>query len=432
MANNSLIRVWWVLTIVVLLSAGAARAQDAPAPPPPTQGPPNADPGAASGQMAAQIGGMIGGAEFMLILDKPYEAEALFGAILQMDPNNAYAKQGLERVQFAKRPNWTFLIHPFKFTIDQEMITYGGGPSFYRKNLKSTFWIGDGFFKNDIKASNPFVGALEPFLGTADDEALRKQTYNAILEPYYKQFDGYVFLNRTVYQKAPNRTLYFLKGTWNRQPGRESYSAFGGVHDSYYQNELSQFFAPESWTAVQQLLVSHEIGVSATYPLGRFIDLSGGFSYFNYNDEGSLENPTGNGKGNTRRLARYGAMYRVMPSAGKQMPILRFGVTGLYDDGDYLSFKYFIPLSYKYVAISGDYTYISGKTKFGFYGNWPINKKSGEGFGGQPFNTQRTMYTFLNRKVSPSNELWLKLAVMYTRDAGPRFGDLVVGFNTRF
>lgn len=430
MANTSLKRIWGFLAVVGLLSTAVVRAQDAPAPTAPgATGAPATDPGAASGQMAAQIGGMIGGAEFMLILDKPYEAEALFKAILQMDPNNAYAKQGLERVQFAKRPNWTFLIHPFKFTIDQEMLTYGGGPSFYRKNLKATFWVGDGFYKNDIKPTNQYLGFLAflpPRVGGFDDDALRKQTYNAILEPYYKQFDGYMFLNQTVYQKAPDRTLYFLKGTWNRQPGREMYSVFGGVHDSYYQNDLAQFFAPESWTAVQELIVSHEVGVSANVPLGRFIDVSAGFSHFSYNDDD--RSPTG--EGNTRRLARYAAMYRVLPGKGKQMPILRFGVSGFYDDGDYASTDYFIPLSYKYVALSGDYTFITGKTKFGFYGNWPLNETSGEGFG--RFNTQRTMYTFANRKLSPSNEIWVKLAAMFTRNDGPWFTDLVVGFNTRF
>ena len=125
--------------------------------------------------MAAQIGQMIGGAEFMLILDKPFEAEKLFGAILSMDPNNAYATQGLERVKVAKRPNWTFLMHPFTFPkLDQSMFTYGGGPSFYSKNLKSTFWIGDGWYKNDINPNNPDnpLGFLGNIIGTADDKAL--------------------------------------------------------------------------------------------------------------------------------------------------------------------------------------------------------------------------------------------------------------------
>src|SRR5215217_7014950 len=109
MVKKSVMKTLWVFAVVGFLGTGVAYAQDQPAPSSPSttqSAPPNTDPSAAgAGQMAAQIGGMIGGAEFMLILDRPFEAEKLFGAVLSMDPNNAYAKQGLERVKLAKRPN---------------------------------------------------------------------------------------------------------------------------------------------------------------------------------------------------------------------------------------------------------------------------------------------------------------------------------------
>ena len=407
----------WALALVSVLFTGVARAQDVQQPR--ATAPPN-NPDQA-GAMAAAIGQMIGGAEFMLILDKPFEAEKLFGAILSMDPNNAYAKQGLERVKVAKRPNWTFLVHPFTFPkLDQSMFTYGGGPSFYSKNLKSTFWIGDGWYKNNIDPNNPDnpLGFLGYQIGTADDAALRKQTYNVILEPYYKQFDGYFFLNRTVYQEAPDRWLFFGKATWNRQFGRESYSLSGGQHDSYFQNDLAQFFAPESWTAVQQKILSREVGAAATHPFGRFIDTSASFQYFDYTD------------GNNRKMVRLQGMYRILPHEGKQMPIFRAGVSYLYDDGDFAALYYYIPLNYHHVQISADYTFVAGNTRYGIYGNIPVTGESGTGFG--RFNPPYTTYMFINRKLNAKNEIWGKYAGLSIKNNGPAFGDWVFGFNTRF
>ncbi|HUR32386.1 MAG TPA: hypothetical protein VM032_01230 [Vicinamibacterales bacterium] len=424
MLKRSVVRTWWALAVVGLLGTGAAQAQDQPAPTTPTttpSAPPNTDPAAAGGgQMAAQIGGMIGGAEYMLILDRPFEAEKLFGAVLSMDPNNAYAKQGLERVKFAKRPNWTFLYHAFKFSLDASMKAYGGGPSFYTRNLKSTFWVGDGWYKNNNDPNNPDnpLGFLGYQIGTADDEALRKQTYNATFEPYYKNFDGYVYLNRTIYQKAPDRTLWYAKGTWNRQRGRENYSLFAGSHDSYYQNDLAQYFAPESWTAVQTKLISREVGASAAIPLGPKVDFSPTFSRFDYTD------------GNTRRVGRFSAMYRLLPGSGKQMPILRVGLSGTYDDSDTTSLFYYSPLSHKALGLTVDYVYVTGKTRYILYGNYAFTGPSGEGFG--RFPPPRVLYGAVNHKVTPGAELWAKFSGMNTEKSGPRFADVVVGITARF
>jgi hypothetical protein len=424
MVKNSVIRISSALGLVGVLWAGGARAQDLPTSATPTTTPtgtPATDAAAAgAGQMAAQIGGMIGGAEFMLIRDRPFEAEKLFGAVLAMDPNNAYAKQGLERVKFAKRPNWTFLVHGLKFSLDASLFAYGGGPSFYTKNMKSTFWIGDGWYKNNNNPNNPDnpLGFLGNIIGTADDAALRKQTYNATFEPYYKDFDGYLYLNRTIYQKAPDRTLWYGKMTYNRQQGRENYSFFGGWHDSYYQNDLAQYFAPESWTAVQQKIISHEIGGAATIALGRYVDLSPTASRFTYTD------------GNTRRVGRFSLVYRVRPGEGKAMPILRVGLSGTWDDTDQPNLFYYSPKNHKALGITADYVYVTGKTKYIVYGNWAFTGPSGEGNG--RFPPPRVLYGQVNHKISQSNELWFKFSGMNTENSGPRFGDYVFGFNTRF
>jgi hypothetical protein len=423
MVKKSVMRMWWALAVMSVLSAGAASAQDAPAPAAgtATQGPtaaPDAPGGA--GQMAAAIGGMIGGAEFMLILDKPFEAEKLFGAVLQMDPNNAYAKQGLERVKLAKRPNWTILYHNFRFNLDMSLNTYGGGPSFYSKNLKSTFWIGDGWYKNNINPDNPQnpLAFLGHQLGTADDKALRKQTYNVTLEPYYKQFDGYFYVNRTVYQEAPDRTLWTAQGTWTRQPGRESYALFAGQHDSYFQGQLAQYFAPESWSAVQVKLLSREVGFNVNYPIGKYIDINPTFQRISYTDD------------NTRRFFRAAAMYRLLPGEGKQMPIFRVGFHFVRDDADHASLLYYAPPIYHQYSIAADYTFISGNTRYGVYGYYPVNKINGEA----PILVEppKTLFAFINHKISARQEFWFKFAGLHTKHDGPRFGDYVFGMNYRF
>jgi hypothetical protein len=423
------IRVWLVLAMTSILLAGVARAQDRPASPTP---PPTAAPDApgenSQNPMAAQIGAMIGGAEFMLILDKPYEAEKLFNAILQMDPGNAYAQQGLERVKFAKRPLWTFLGHAFLFNLDMSLYTYGGGPSFYSPHLKTTVWIGDGWYKNNIDPNNPDnpLGFLGYIIGEADDAALRKQTYNLTLEPYYKQVDGYIYLNRTVYQEAPDRTLWTTQVTWNRKPGRERYSAWAGQHDSYFQGSLAQYFAPESWSAVQLKILSREVGVGAAIPIGKYVDVEPSYQYFDYTD-GDIDDNTEN---NTRRFARLGVYYRIRPSEGKQMPIFRVGMHFVHDDADRASLYYYAPPKFHQIAIAADYTYISGNTKYGIYGFVPINKANGE----FPLivTPPNTLFGFINHKLNRNNELWFKFAGLYTRNSGPRFGDYVAGINFRF
>ena len=412
--NNRGRQFWWALGVAWMLAAGAAEAQEMRPPPAPTA-PRSEDP-----QVTAQIGAMLGGAEFMLIVERPFEAEKLFNAVLAQDPGNAHAQDGLRRVAQAKRVTWALLTHGYNNNLDASLFTYGGGPTFFMSHGKATIWIGDGFFKNDINADNPDnpLAFLGPSLSPADDEALRKQTVSLIWEPYYKQFDGYVYLNRTFYQEAPDRTLWNLKGTWNRRAGREAYSVFAGQHDAYLQSDLAQFFAPESYTSVVNKILSREIGASAKIPFGSKVDLEGAFSYFDYTDY------------NHRRVWNAKAMYRILPKGDSPLPIFRVGVAYLWDDTNRPSLAYYAPIDFQSVSIAADYVYVTGKYRFGVFGSWPLTKTSGTGFG--RFDPSRTLFSFVNYKLSPSQELWVKFTGVHSANLSPKLADIVVGINLRF
>jgi len=409
-------RPWAVFAVVACITiATIAHAQEGPPPPAPA-----APENAAAAAAAAQLAPLLGGAEFMLIVERPFEAEKLFNAVLAQDPSNAHAQDGLRRVALAKRVNWTFLTHGYNNNLDASLITYGGGPTFYNSHGKVTFWVGDGFFKNDINGDNPDnpLSFLAPILGTADDEALRKQTVSMIWEPYYKQFDGYVYLNRTFYQEAPDRTLWNLRGTWNRRAGRETYSIFAGQHDSYLQSDLAQFFAPESFTAVVNKLLSREVGASAQIPIGKKIDVNPGFSYLDYTD------------GNARRIWRAQAMYRILPKGDNPLPIFRVGIAYLWDDANQPSLSYYAPIDFQSVSIAADYVYVTGKYRFGVFGTAPLTKTSGTGFG--RFDPYWTLFSFVNYKLSPSREVWVKFTGVHSANLSPKLVDIVAGINLRF
>ena len=85
--------------------------------------------------------------------------------------------------------------------------------------------------------------------------------------------------------------------------------------------------------------------MAATHPVGKFIDTSASYHYFDYTD------------GNTRNMVRLQGMYRIRRGAGKQMPIFRVGLSYLYDDGDFAALYYYIPLNYHHVQISADYAF---------------------------------------------------------------------------
>ena len=69
----------WVLVVLWMLAPGAVQAQESSRQPTAeeasvTEAPPQ----------ASQVGAMLGGAEYMLILDRPFAAEKLFNGVLAM------------------------------------------------------------------------------------------------------------------------------------------------------------------------------------------------------------------------------------------------------------------------------------------------------------------------------------------------------------
>lgn len=341
----------------------------------------------------------------MLIMDRPFEAEKLFNAVLAQDPKNAHAMDGLRRVKLAKRTMWTFLVHGYGNQYDTQLATWGGGPTFYTKLGQIVFWVGDGFFRSD-------------------GYSLQKITLNGTWEPYYKNFDGYFYVNRTFYTQAPDRTLYTLKGTWNWRGGREYFSVFGGQHDSYLQSDLAQYFAEESYLQVEKKILNRNIGATAQIPVGRF-DIIPTFSEFGYTKGiGDFTD------GNSRRIAQGKVMYRVLPHGEKQMPIFRVGAAYLNDSCHYATLLYNCPVQFQSVSITSDWIFVNGKYSYGIFGAVPVTHASGVGLG--RFNPPQTIYAYLNYKLTESQELWIKFTGVHSANYSPNLFDIVVGMNVRF
>ena len=423
-------QLWWVLVLVMvwMLLAGAAEAQES-SQTSPDKAPPGASPAVAPAA-SPQIGTMLGGAEFMLILDRPFAAEKLFNAVLALDPKNAHALDGLRRVKLAKRTNWTFLGHAFGNHYDTQLITFGGGPSFYTEYGKITFWVGDGFFSAAFPANGRWT-------------SLQKITLNGFWDTYYKNLDFYAYINRTFYPEAPDRTLYDFKGTWNRRRGREYYSVFGGAHDSFLQSDLVQFFAPESITEVKEKILIHNIGGEAQVPFGKHIDFNPYFSEFYYTAcqedcwffpkfLGPQEKSTTSS--NARRIAQAKLMYRVLPLGNHQMPILRVGAAYLNDNCNFGSGIYNCPSNFRSVSVTADYVFVSGKYRYGVFASYPITGKSGDGVFPNTgrFDPTETLFSFVNYKVTESKEIWAKFIGAHSGGFSPRCFDVVVGTNVRF
>jgi len=418
-------QLWWVLLLVAvwMLAAGAAEAQQS-SQTSPDKAPPEAAPAVAPAA-TAQLGAMLGGAEFMLILDRPFAAEKLFNAVLALDPKNAHALDGLRRVKLAKRVNWTFLGHAFGNHYDTQLITFGGGPSFYTEYGKITFWVGDGFFSAAFPSNGKWT-------------SLQKVTLNGFWDTYYKNFDFYAYINRTFYPEAPDRTLYDFKGTWNRHRGREYYSLFGGAHDSFLQSDLTQFFAPESISEVKEKILIHNIGGEAQVPFGKHIDFNSYFSEFYYTacqeDCAFFQKFVGPQPSNARRIAQAKLMYRVLPHGNHQMPILRVGVAYLNDNCDFGSGIYNCPSNFRSVSLTADYVFVTGKYRYGVFATYPLTGTSGDGVYPNTgrFDPTESLYSFFNYKVTESKELWVKFLGAHSGGYSPRCFDVVVGTNVRF
>ena len=200
--QNSERQSWLLLVVVWILAAAAAEAQEGP-PPAAAAAPTTATTSVAPAPSPEQLGAMLGGAEFMLILDRPFAAEKLFNAVLSMDPKNAHALDGLRSIKLAKRTSWTFLAHGYADNLrhangDLGAVGPGCSPSTREGHLLGGRW---GLQRENL--SGPGVAAEDHGqwdLGAVLQKLRRLRLYRC-----------------TISRLAPDRTLFNFKGTWNRE-----------------------------------------------------------------------------------------------------------------------------------------------------------------------------------------------------------------------
>src|SRR5207245_525378 len=159
---------------------------------------------------------LLGFADFMLTIDRPYEAEKIYKGILAFDPKNEAALAGLREVAVAKKPTFQLLAHYYNDNHDVEMFTYGGGPTFRTPYGKITLTSGTGTYRNNNDPTNHHNPlSLTPMIpSAADNHSLQKSTVNLILEPYRGKWSGTLFVSRVIYDGAPDRTLWDLRASY--------------------------------------------------------------------------------------------------------------------------------------------------------------------------------------------------------------------------
>lgn len=366
---------------------------------------------------AAMVGRILGGATFMLIIDRPYEAEKLYRLLLKMDPKNQAAIDGLREAKRSERPTFTALFHNYRDTIENRLVTYGGGPTFRTPYGRITLLAGNGYFGQNIHSNKP--NQTFGFLAS-DLEAhnLGKSTLNLILEPYSGKFEGYAFINRTFYNGAPSRTLFNFKASYVPVPGRERFSLGYSRNDSFVQNDQLQFFAPETFFAVVSGLTNDITTASADYPIDRKIDSSFTYQYLSYSD------------GNTRNIMRSQVMYRLLPKSNMPVPIMRIGLQHIYDDTKHFGVYYYTPQDQQYLSLASDFLILAPKFKFGLFGTLPVAKQRGRLDG--KYDPDATLYAFANYNIFEGTSVYVKMTAAKKTGFSAAFTDIVLGVDKRF
>ena len=125
---------------------------------------------------APQAGGppplpmLLGFADFMLTLERPWQAEKLYRLILMQYPKNAVAQQGLAEALRQQRVGFSALVHTYRDSKDVQLLAYGGGPIIPTEKGKLTLTAGNGYYKNDNNKNNPRnPTSLLPTFPSADD-----------------------------------------------------------------------------------------------------------------------------------------------------------------------------------------------------------------------------------------------------------------------
>ncbi len=357
---------------------------------------------------------LLGIADFLIAVDRPFDAEKIYKLVLMMNPKSAVAQQGLHRAKIAESPSFTALIHTYRDTLENRLTTYGGGPTFRTIHGNITLLLGTGYFRETIHADKPnqTLGFLQDFI---NDRPLGKSTVNLILEPRFGKYEGYVFLNRTFYAGAPDRTLFNFKLTYDQVPGREHYSVGYMRNDSFIQSDQLQFFAPETFYSVESGLTEDIASIEIQHPIARKVDFQTTYQYLAYSD------------GNSRNLVRTQLLYRLQPNGRAQMPIFQVGLQHIYDDTNVFGVYYYTPQNQQYLDVCANYIFISRKFKYGLFGTYPVAHVRGSGDG--KYDPLATLYAFTNYQISDRTELYVKLTTAKRTGNAAAFTDFVFGVN---
>ena len=398
----------------------------------PMEGAPGGAPGGAPAMPSFPM--LLGYADFLITIDRPFEAEKIYNNILKMTPDpdgpageqmpsamkeqitqaRAGATAGLKEVKFYKRPTYTALAHYYSDDRDVDLYAYGAGPTFRTPYGRITITAGTGHYRNNNNPNNTNnPQSISPDIPTAaDNDTLKKNTLNLLLEPYYKKWEGSVFLSNVTYDAAPDRFLYDFKISYVPDPARKRFYASTGRHDSYFQNVNNQFYAPESYFQLVKKTLYDDYSVGAEYPLAKKIDTTFSYRYFKYSD------------GNRRANYRTQFLYRILPKKGRQMPIWRAGFDFIFDDSKFFTLDYTASNNFNAYSLATDYLWITRKVKYGVYASYA--------FSAQNFKAPNGVFGFASYQVSRNAELYFKAAQLSGRGNSLTFGDYVVGVNTRF
>ena len=402
----------------------------------PIEGAPAGTPGAppAGAPAMPSFPMLLGYAGFMITIDRPFEAEKIYNNILAMTPDpdgpagaqmppamkeqitqaRTAAKAGLKDAKFAERPTYTALGHGYSDDRDVNLYAYGAGPTFRTPYGRITLTAGTGHYRNNNdpnNANNP--QSKSPDIPTAaDNDTLKKNTINLLLEPYYKKWEGSVFLSNVTYDAAPNRFLYDFKLSYVPDPARKRFYVSTGRHDSYFQNVNNQFYAPESYFQLVKKTLYDDYSFGAEYPVAKKIDATYAYRYFKYSD------------GNRRANYRTQLLYRILPKKGQQMPVWRVGFDFIFDDSKFFTLDYTASNNFNAYSIATDYLWVARKLKYGAYASYAVAS--------QNFNAPNGVFGFASYQVTRNAELYAKVAQLSGRGNSLTFGDYVIGVNTRF
>jgi hypothetical protein len=318
-------------------------------------------------------------------------------------------------VAIAKKPTFQLLSHYYEDNHDVRLFPYRGGPTFRTPFGRITFTAGTGTYRNNndpTNSHNPL--SLTPTIPTAlDNHSLQKSTFNLILEPYHGKWDGTIFLNRTIYDGAPDRTLWDLRATYTTD-ARRRYTVTHGRHDSYYQSQVQQFFAPETIFMLLKKITYQDTSIDVQHPIAGKVDFEASYRYFNYSD------------GNTRDNYRLYTAYRLKGDQKHPMPVFRVGLDTILDNNKFFTLDYSTSRQFNVTSAAADYFMLTSKGRYGFYASYPLAK--------QHFNPPAAFVGFFNRKVRDNLEIYAQVYGFLPPADGLSlsFGDYVMGVHLRF